>query len=340
MGKKKAAEPQPEAPAPRRRRRGLMGKVDNLVAWATRVAMGKDLTTFDKVVAGALLAAVASYAVRGALAGRSSAPVLKVSDQDALKSVFFSGEPWLIECTSAGKPSPAVFEAEKVLAAQENPEIKLALLDCGATLPSGNTVVQRFKLSPPKEGPMVLLFANQQAQPAMATKSILASGESVVRWATSQSKPKVQKPTSTETLEKHCLKKKWCALVFTAVDRPSDAERSSLGKLAKAMRDVRFVTVDSSKYTMKLDLPDPNAAPAEGTQGEEGYKPAEPLNLMPTKSRSTVVLLKPSGSGDAKGNAALALAIPSDPSAKQALDDGLKDASAATAAPPPEPMST
>ena len=315
-----------------------MGKVDNLVAWAGRVAKGKDLTTTDKAIVGSLVAISVAYVVRGALAGRSSLPVLNASDPAMLKSVFFSGEPWLVECTSAGKPSPSVFEAEKALAEAPSSDLKMGLLDCGAALPSGKTTLERFKLSPPAAGPTVLLFANQEPKPAMATGALVESGQSIVRWASTTSKPKVQKPSSTETLEKHCLKKKWCVLVFTAVDRPSDAERTSLGKLAKGMRDVKFVTVDSSKYTMRLELPDPSAPPAEGVEGEEGYKAPEPINLMPTKSRSAVLLLKPAATGakdesgnEVKGTAAMALAVPSDPTLKQPLDDGIKDAPSAIA---------
>jgi len=339
MAKKKSAEAAPEQPTyPRRRRRGLMGKVDNLISWAGRVAKGKDLTTTDKAIVGSLVAISAAYVVRGALAGRSSLPVLNASDPAMLKSVFFSGEPWLVECTGAGKPSPSVFEAEKALAAAPSSDLKMGLLDCGAALPSGKTTLERFKLSPPAAGPTVLLFANQEPKPAMATGALVVSGQSMLRWAATTSKPKVQKPSSTETLEKHCLKKKWCVLVFTAVDRPSDAERTSLGKLAKGMRDVKFVTVDSSKYTMRLELPDPSAPPPEGVEGEEGYRAPDPINLMPTKSRSAVVLLKPAATGakdeagnEIKGSAAMALAVPSDPTLKQPLDDGIKDAASAIA---------
>merc|ERR1719310_29975 len=260
----------------------------------------------DKVILSALAVATTAYFVRGALAGRSSVPVLKPGDADKLKTVFFSGEPWLVECSSRGKPSPAFVEVEK-LTAEVPSDVNLGVLDCGATLPSGKTTFERFKLNAPTSGPTVLLFANQEARPAMATASIVASGATLLRWAKTTSQPKVNKPTSTETLDKHCLKKKWCVLVFTAVDRPSDVERSSLSKMARAMRDVKFVTVDSAKFTMKLELPDPSASP-------DAESP-EPLNLMPTKSRSAVVLLKPASSkGEGGASAALALAIPSDPS--------------------------
>ena len=229
---KKKMEDKPAAPPPARtyRRRGLAGKFDLLVAWATRVAKGKDLTTKDKaraaatalcaasplcaalllssappepappaqpalrsspalppypalphlpprqMIVGPLLVLGLAYYARGALAARSSAPVLNVSDAETLKSVFFSGDPWLVECTSAKRPSPAVFDVEKLMAAQPvASEVKLGLLDCGATLPSGKSTLERFKLQAPSgDAPLVLLFANQEARPAMATGLPLA----------------------------------------------------------------------------------------------------------------------------------------------------------------------
>ena len=44
----------------------------------------------------------------------------------------------------------------------------------------------------------------------MATGAITESGASMLRWAKETSKPKVHRPQSSEALDKHCLKKKWC----------------------------------------------------------------------------------------------------------------------------------
>ena len=107
MAKKKASD-QPPAPPPARRRRGLAGRFDLLVAWVTRVAKGKDLTTKDKAIVGPLLVLGLAYYARGALAARSNAPVFNVSEADTLKSVFFSGDPWLVECTSATRSAALV----------------------------------------------------------------------------------------------------------------------------------------------------------------------------------------------------------------------------------------
>ena len=123
MAKKKATE-QPPAPPPARRRRGLAGRFDLLVAWATRVAKGKDLTTKDKAIVGPLLVLGLAYYARGALAARSNLPVLNASDADTLKSVFFSGDPWLVECTSA-KRSSALVDSSARLSLSFVPKLRL-----------------------------------------------------------------------------------------------------------------------------------------------------------------------------------------------------------------------
>ena len=64
------------------------------------------------MIVGPLLVLCVAYYARGALAGRSQAPVLDARDAETLKSVFFSGEPWLVECTSTKRPSAAFFDVE------------------------------------------------------------------------------------------------------------------------------------------------------------------------------------------------------------------------------------
>ena len=70
------------------------------------------------MIVGPLLVLCVAYYARGALAARSQTPVLDARDAETLKSVFFSGEPWLVECTSAKRPSAAFFDVEKLMAAQ------------------------------------------------------------------------------------------------------------------------------------------------------------------------------------------------------------------------------
>jgi len=70
---------------------------------------------------------------------------------------------------------------------------------------------------------------------------------------------------SSAQLEKSCLKKKWCVIVLGAGSRLLDVERKALAAASQAERGVRFVTVDTSKDNLLLDLPGGVAAPTAQT---------------------------------------------------------------------------
>ena len=78
--------------------------------------------------------------------------MLSTTDADQLKQVFFSGEPWLVQCAS--KADLASAGAADGLGAHETVELavpllkdtKVGLLDCAKRLPSGKSTMERFKL--------------------------------------------------------------------------------------------------------------------------------------------------------------------------------------------------
>ena len=79
--------------------------------------------------------------------------LLRAADAAQLKAVFFSGEPWLVQCGTKAEISAAIvddgFGAHAVVekAASALPkDVKVGLLDCHKQLPSGKTTIERFKL--------------------------------------------------------------------------------------------------------------------------------------------------------------------------------------------------
>ncbi|EOD13454.1 hypothetical protein EMIHUDRAFT_103765 [Emiliania huxleyi CCMP1516] len=193
--------------------------------------------------AAAAVAAVAYYVLT-----MSKAVSLSPSDSAALKQVFFSGEPWLVECGHS--VSPAFYDAEGSLPK----DLRVGLLDCAAALPSGKTTIQRFKLSPPKRGPTVLLFANADAKPAVAPVDAARTGVDLAKWAARVSQPRVVSVATVQLFEAHCTKRKWCALALGAGARLPSEERAALTKLAAAARAVRFIAVDGSKLLLPDEL--------------------------------------------------------------------------------------
>ena len=106
---------------------------------------------------GVLLLSVSMFALAlllpAASAQQRQVELLRAADAAQLKAVFFSGEPWLVQCGTKAEISAAIvddgFGAHAVVekAASALPkDVKVGLLDCHKQLPSGKTTIERFKL--------------------------------------------------------------------------------------------------------------------------------------------------------------------------------------------------
>ena len=134
----------------------------------------------------------------------SKTTAVSVGDTATLKRVFYSGEPWLIEC-STSRSATVVREAEGELKAG----VRTAVLNCHEKLPSGLSTLQRFKLSAWPKGPTVLMAANLE-KPQVAPPAAAASGAALAKWANARAAPRVVAPSSGKQFEQNCLRKKWC----------------------------------------------------------------------------------------------------------------------------------
>ena len=141
---------------------------------------------FSAIVVSVLAIAGGVYYVMA-----SKVVALSPEDTAALKDVFYSGEPWLIECTKERKASPVFYAAEGALSG-----FKFGALDCAKVLPSGKTTYERFRLREPSYGPKVLAMANG-ALPQIAGRNVLSNGAELAKWATSVTQPKVFSPTTS-----------------------------------------------------------------------------------------------------------------------------------------------
>lgn len=227
---KGAARPPPPKP-PGAVKRGGKGKEVSLVLYGA--------------AAGAVVLAAAIYYISFG----SSVRTLSPADADSLKSVFFSGEPWLVECTAARSGHRVLYEAEGLLPKGLN----AALLDCSKTLPSGKTTLDRFKLKATQRGPTILMFSNAD-RPVLAPIDSIRTGEDLAKWAAARAKPRTLAATSPSLFDQHCARRKLCALVITSFGKLSDVDKAALGALALAHRAVRFVTLDASKMILSASL--------------------------------------------------------------------------------------
>jgi hypothetical protein len=87
--------------------------------------------------------------------------VLRGSSEE-LKSVFFSGQPWLVQCigadvaaAAAASPSPSesAHEVLQVALYSLPKDVNVGLLDCKKRLPSGKNTLERFRYGASRQGP-------------------------------------------------------------------------------------------------------------------------------------------------------------------------------------------
>ena len=119
--------------------------VADSTCWIARPRSGVLLLTVSMFTLALLLPA--------ASAQQRQVELLRAADAAQLKEVFFSGEPWLVQCGTKAEISAAIvddgFGAHAVVekAASALPkDVKVGLLDCHKQLPSGKTTLERFKL--------------------------------------------------------------------------------------------------------------------------------------------------------------------------------------------------
>jgi len=218
MGK---AKPKVARTAAARAKSGDVGaRIELYFTWLGDVASGKERLTFAQLFS--LLSTMVAIGAVGAGAYmllRSKVVALSPNDTAALKRVFFTGEPWLVECTTSGAASPMVYSAESSLRS-----VQMGTLDCGAQLPSGKTTYERFKLSQPSYGPVLLAAANTE-RPQIAPRNALANEAALVTWVKGATKAKMYTPANGAQFESQCVRKPWCLVVLTASGRLVVAER-------------------------------------------------------------------------------------------------------------------
>lgn len=141
---------------------------------------------------GAAVVAAIAFLVQANFGLTGGVAEVGLNETDVLRQIFFSGEPWLVQCIGPGNPLDSTFAAAAPhLAANKEPYsvVKTATLSCGDKLPSGMTVYQRFKLNENTK-PLVALFANGE-KPQVVSKDALEMAATLVKRVSEASKLRI-----------------------------------------------------------------------------------------------------------------------------------------------------
>jgi hypothetical protein len=139
-------------------------------------------------------------------------PFVDITDPAEQQRIFRDGgRPWVVQCLVPGAPdvTPGV-----AAAAARNPRgLRFAAVDCGARLPSGKTVFQRFHVSKDMR-PAPVFLAHAGLPVVQPPWDVAKDGKRLAQWAIDTSEPKVIRISDEADIRNSCLKaRKVCAVV-------------------------------------------------------------------------------------------------------------------------------
>jgi hypothetical protein len=239
---------------------------DTSSGWISSVAavlFGKSL--FRQAATAAVILAI----IFGVILYRSTSQAIKNlvnADPDSLKDAFFGNKPHLFVCDrELGNNKigtiPAIFSDLNVI---KGNTISFATVNCSQVLPSGKTIMERFKLK--KEWKPTIFGTAPWTKPIQAQPSALANVQSLKKFAEDSLAPKATVVKSDKHLWQHCAFAKnlvyddrdiseTCVLLVKG-SKFSSTTAQLEQRLVQSYPQVKFAMVDASKLRMTFEDPD------------------------------------------------------------------------------------
>lgn len=177
---------------------------------------------------------------------------VEARDTAKLKTVLFSGEPWLVYCvnnSTRSQPLPKVLE-QSAWSLSSSLGLQSAVLPCWDPTESGRSVAQRFKLR--RDPPLSFVVANGNSPRLLNLVGISKTEELEKRV-----KPALILEThKIDALRKWgslCTSRRTCVVVGYKHSAQREAALNVLRPLLEQYRAAKVVTLDTSFWQLKLD---------------------------------------------------------------------------------------
>lgn len=187
-------------------------------------------------------------------ASPSSLQIEKLSgDANELKQVFFSGDSWVIVCSDAnqvGLDHKLIAAASFLTATFPDAGLRLGTVNCSYYLPSGRSILQRFKLDP--KPPIVFAVAHGN-KPMQALRRNLEDALQLSTWMRQKTRPHLWPVRNNTALATRCLSRKTC-VVFLHKSPLPDEQSAIMLKLQESQqfRRLHFASVNCSLFSLEL----------------------------------------------------------------------------------------
>jgi hypothetical protein len=209
-----------------------------------------------KPAIGIVLAFVGYYFMKGIDIDISR---VDVNDELALREVFFgegAGKNHAILCHtlppegSSKKPLPvssvfqdAMDELVSAAGGSEKAIAQFALMDCEHTLPSGKTILEKFKLNPKKRP--TIFVSGKVGAPKQIPDKHLKTGHMLAKLLKGMLEPHAAKIENTKDFKSKCLNRDYCALLLKGAT-PQTFLKDAFKNLLTSYEDIQFASVDSA----------------------------------------------------------------------------------------------
>lgn len=181
--------------------------------------------------------------------GPNALPVIEVTDSDALKKVFLSGEPHVVHCVSdATLDSGTPGSVNELYTSGGIEGVKFAFINCWKATESGKTLSQRFNL--PRFDPVTITVANTLPAKTLKTKQ---AAELLKEQIQKNITPEVVAIKSLQAWNKNCRSRNRCIIIS---GRKGAERKNAAAKMSPWMekhRSLRVVDLDTGFWQVKLE---------------------------------------------------------------------------------------
>ena len=183
------------------------------------------------------------------LTGASLYPYVDVrNDEETLKKIFFSGDPYVVYC-QAGKSKTVpkmLIEGANLLPRA----FSTAMLNCDTKMgATDHNVYERFNLDP--KGMPAFVVSNGE-KPKQFNRESFYNPDYFAEFTKTQTAPKMKEVTNELQFRSACTEKNRC-VAFGHKGKMNEGLRLTIESANSHWRKQRFASIDTSRYSIKLD---------------------------------------------------------------------------------------
>jgi hypothetical protein len=189
--------------------------------------------------------------VFGFLSG-AGVQAIDVKDSAKLKTILFGGEPWLIYCVNnktVNERLPTVLE-DSYSSLWSSLGVQVGVLRCWDSMESGRSVAQRFKL---KLSPPVTFAVANGDKPKLVDLIGVSKTEHLEKKLKPLLRIQAERIDKLKEWTSKCTGRRTCIVIGHKQSAQKTTAMNLLTPLVEKNRNIKFVTLDTSFWQLKLD---------------------------------------------------------------------------------------